>query len=229
MSNPLLGWNPLSLDVVTPRLFGRAERRLVGSDGIRRIGAPLESNGGSPLIDWLGNYLPPSVTGVLKQVLSFGGWLISGVQSLFRFSAAGVWGGAVQTAAFLWHFNWNASDEQLDAAMAGLRNQIAGHFGMTLGNAAGYYVCGVLPASKMIRFNEAMAARILEEVNEEAFDEFAQNLAQTCRLAWNLAAQAMVTTAFKNTRNVIKGIFENPNSPQSQAIMDFCRSRRGKN
>ncbi len=194
-----------ALDIVVGKLRSRIERRSVGTYGVRRIEAPLASGGSTG-------------SGIISKILNFAGWLTSGVKSLFRFSASGVWGGIVQTTAFLWHFNWNASDEQLDAQLEGIQNQIATVLGTTFGNLAGYYVCGMLPASKMLRFNEALGARILEEVSEEAFDEFANNLAQLCRTAWYLTAAATITTAYKNTRRVIKGIFENPDSPQSQAL-----------
>lgn len=204
-------------DVVLGALRSRINRQLVGIGGVRRIEAPLEES--NPL---------EGGGGIIRRILSFGGWLISGIKSLFRFSATGVWGAVVQTTAFLWHFNWNASDEQLDSQLKGLQNQIATQFGSTLGNLAGYYVCGILPASKMLRFNEAMALRILEDVSEEAFDELAQNLSILCQTMFFLSAQAAITTAFKNTRRVIKSTFENPNSPQSMALRGIFGDGLGK-
>lgn len=193
-------------DVVVSQLQSRYQRLRFGVSGVRRIEAPLEGGGGLSG----GNFF--------QRIANFVGWVTSGISSLFRFTASGVWGGMVQTTTFLWHFNWNASDSQLDAQLSGFRTQLAGYLGGTLGNLAGYYVCGILPASKMMVFNEALGARILEEVSEEAFDEFSQNLSLICQSAFNMATMALITNAYKNTRRVIKGIFENPDSPQSQAL-----------
>lgn len=196
----------MAYDVTEFNLQSRIKRQLVGLSGVRRIEAPLETTGDN------------SGGGIIRQILSFGGWLIAGIKSLFRFSATGVWGQIVQTSQFLWHFNWNASDAELDQQMGYFQNLIGGMLGGTLGSAAGYYVCGILPASRMIRFNEALGARVLEEASDEAFDEMAANLSMLCYQAFQMATQATLIAAYKNTRRAIKTFFDNPDSPQSQVL-----------
>lgn len=195
---------PSALDITESDLRSREERQRVGLGGIRRISAPLSNSdeGGG-------------IGGIFRKIFGWAGWLTGGITSLFKFSATGAWGGLVQTTAFLWHFNWNASDEQLDAQLRAVQSQIGTMLGTTLGGSAGYLVCGILPASKMIRFNEALGSRILEEVSEEAFDEFASNLALLSQQAFYLAAQAAITAGYKNIRSLIKGYFADSNSPQS--------------
>lgn len=114
------------------------------------------------------------------------------------------WGFAVQGAQFLWTFDFNASDEQLDAQMSSIKTILAGQIGGTLGNAFGYLVCGVIPSAVVLKFNQPLGVYLLKEVGEEALEEFVNNLAVLCRTSFYMGVRYLLTTAYKSARRAIK-------------------------
>ena len=181
----------------------------------------LRSVSGAPPPSFLPNWLSNLVGGFFKAVVNFGGWLIGVVFSGIGFTFTGIWGLIVSTSAFIYNFNWNATDAELNAQVNALQQVLYGQLGATLGNAVGYLVCGVVPSAGMMVFNEALGLYLLKEVGEEAFEEFAANLAVLIRLSINVAARHFLISAFKNVRRAVKTYLRDPNSPQSVLIRNL--------
>lgn len=134
----------------------------------------------------------------------FGGFLLGKVLSLLFtavvFSFSALWGVLVAAFHYVWTFNWNATDAQLDAAIKQGFVQLAGTFGATLGNALGYVVCGAIPGLLTATFNEPLAVHMLEEIGEAAADEISSNLANLIKQTGMQLVKMTMAWLYKNTR-----------------------------
>lgn len=134
----------------------------------------------------------------------FGGFLLGKVISLLFsaliFSFTALWGILIAAFHYVWTFNWNATDAQLDAAIKQGFVQLAGTFGATLGNALGYIVCGAIPGLLTATFNEPLAVHMLEEIGDEAADEIASNLANLIKQTGMQLVKMTMAWLYKNTR-----------------------------
>ena len=193
-------------EFIQTTLRSRAIREIVtgDSDGLRIIG---EDNNTNPVLDFFrdaGSLIIKS-TGSILKFLGFVGFSILGLTSWL-----------IQGIQYIWNFNFNITDEQIDAQFKNIKLQLVGQLGGTLGNAVGWLVCGVGPGLLMLKFNKAMALHILREVGEEALEEFAANLALLARQSTRGLINWLAMTAFKNTRRYIKDAAKNPNGAVSK-------------
>lgn len=194
----------------------RTRSRVVGANQtMRRIGDIVDPNNpsGGGFLENVGNFLRP--------VGSFAGWLLGGIGGVLQFSFTALWGIIVNTTAFIFNFNWNISDKDIDAQFQSIKLRIAGQLGGTVGNLLGFLACGVVPAVGIMSFNEILGYKLLLEVGEEALDEFLGNLRQLLRTILTGAAQGIAYTIFKGTRRAIKSYYKDPNSGQSRAMKDI--------
>jgi hypothetical protein len=199
-------------DITKSSLKSIAVRKTIaGESGIRTIGK--RSN---PLIpSWLSSF----AGGLLGAVFNFGGWAIGLIFSGVSFTASAIWGAFTNAVGYLANFNWNATDESLDAQLAGLNAQIGSLLGGTIGNLAGWIACGVLPGATIFMFNELLGAKILLEVGREALEELASNVGALVQASWDAMLKKTLITSFKGIRRWIKNYFHDPLSPQSQWLL----------
>lgn len=185
---------PLSLTLA--RLGSRVVRSSVGSGGVRRFAASAigavesEEEGGL----WSG----------LKQ---FGGFLLSGVKwvaSWVGFGLTTLLDWIVTTVQFVWNFNWNASDKELDQTVQSAFNALGGSLGGTIRNSLGYLACGAVPGAVIFYFNEPMDAHVLKNVGEEALDELCGNVANLVQQVGNLLIRAVIVSTYKNLRSALR-------------------------
>lgn len=178
-----------------------ASRSIRSSIGVRKISTSLASpqkNSSGGIIGW-----------IMGGVTRFLGWALAGVWDLLKrfvsWSFSAIWGLCVSTFQFVWTFDWNQSDEQLDAYIKSQYQQLVVQAAGGLGQMMGWLVCGALPGVVMFAFNEALGAHILKEVGEEALEELIPvigNLVQaTLR---TLGRQALVGT-YKRLRSWLVG------------------------
>ena len=158
------------------------------------------------------------ITNFLGKGVSFVGWIGGKLLGGLKITAVGIFRTVVDTLTFIYNFNWNITDEQIDQKFANFKIILAGHLGEVAGNAAGYLVCGVLPSAAMLTINEPLGYYLLKEVGEEALDEFADNLASFLRSLFRISAQYFAYSAFKNVRKAIKTLAKDPNSTTSLLI-----------
>ena len=85
--------------------------------------------------------------------------------------------------------------------------------GSTAGNLIGYVACGVIPSIGILAINEPLGLYLLQQVGEEALDEFLGNIRILLRTSLYGLVQSAWITLFKNTRRTAKIATKNPNSP----------------
>lgn len=175
----------------------------------RTARAAVELNGARQFI-WTALNTPITV-GALTKV--FGGFLsalkgyliasaISAIIQLTTLSFTNIWGMVVAAKQFIWNFNWNASDASLDASIKSAFNALGSQLGTTIGSTLGYLVCGALPASSLMTFNEPLALHVMEELTEEFAEEVGSNMAILVQQTARLLAQVALTNMYKNARSL---------------------------
>lgn len=104
----------------------------------------------------------------------------------------------------LLHFNWNASDEELDKQIEQTNIAIATARGQLRGTVAAELICGVLPSATIAVFNEALALHVLEEVGEQAAGEIAAQATVLIRLTLEKTVKQTFIGIFKNFRSILR-------------------------
>lgn len=147
-----------------------------------------------------GNIIQRFVGGAFR----LGKFLFAPLLSFGAFAWNSFWGSLVQARNFIWTFNWNTSDQDLDRQARARWENMGSLLGGLAGNAFGWFSCGVLPGVSMFRFNPAMAVYVLKEVGEEALEELATNAAFVVRTIFRNLAQDAFSWGFKNFRHWMK-------------------------
>ena len=168
-----------------------------------------------------GNSILGFLGGVFGGGVKFLGWLFQSVTGAINWTLGGLWSLAIRGALYIYNFNWNLTDEELDARMAALVNQLGSQLGGTIGNSLGYLVCGVVPAALLLTVNKPMATYILSKLGAEAAEEFLGNLAVIIRTTANIALQSAFGAIFKGTRRIVRELTKDPDSFWSRWLNNF--------
>lgn len=189
----------MAINLDPANLFSRSVRANTAGRNFRVNPTSSTLVNGKPQILWnISNHFQGFATGLVLSSLPFITWSITTLWEL-----------VVQTATVVWYFDWNAPDDQLDRQAQQQWNAYGSIVGSAVGNTIGWLACGVLPATSMFAFNEGMAAYVLREVGEEAYEELIFNVASTIRFALrNLVQQGFLYT-YQNVRRWLK----NPDNP----------------
>jgi hypothetical protein len=182
-------------DIVRSSLSSELARSQVGRAGVRVFRASLqvrEQSQGGNIITWLWN--------AGSQFLG----LIGEAFKLIGISFTALWSLIVASVQFVWNFNWNITDKELDQQLQNSFNVLASMLGGTLGNAFGYLACGVLPGAIIFSFNEPLGAYVLANVAEEFAEELIANINVLIRYCFISGVQALLMWAFKSIRKLIK-------------------------
>jgi hypothetical protein len=181
--------------IVKTALESRTIRKSIVSNGIRVLqGQNIQQSSNN--------------NNILSVIFDWGkrlaGFILSNLKSAISWTASAIWGAIVSTSQYVWHFNWNATDEQLDQQIRARWNQIAGQFGGVVGQFLGWIACGVVPGAVTLTFNEVAGALILKQVGEEMAEELAASIAALIRSAFQATAATAFVWAFKNARKLIR-------------------------
>jgi hypothetical protein len=206
-----------AIKIARDALRSQQVRNLVTNDtGTREI-KKADSNEG-------GNWFTKILKSIWGGLTSFSGWIIGSIEGV-GFSFVGILSWFRAAAGFIFNFNWNITDQQIDQQLRQMQLALVGQMGETAGNFIGFLVCGAIPGLILMKFNKPLAAYVLKEVGEEAFDELMGNFRVILQQSARTAAAFVFYGAFKSSRKMIKNFFNNPNSAQSRA----ARSLFGNN
>lgn len=149
------------------QLGSRIARSRIGNNGVRRLrpfGAIQQQQQGG---------------GILGALARGAGWLwngLKGIAGVLGWTLSTFWDWVTNAASFIWNFNWNITEEQIEQEAQAAWNQLGANLGGLTGQTLGWAACGALPGMVVATFNPALGAHILKEVGEEAFEEIAGTL-----------------------------------------------------
>ena len=189
----------MTLSIVLGALKSRLAREAASVNGVRTF-------------IWSALTTPITPGGIASSLKTFGGiakgfliaQAISTLSSGLIFSFTAIWGMLIRATQFIWNFNWNATDKDLNASIKSAYNALGSTAGSTVGSALGYLLCGGLPTTLIASFNEPLALHIFDELGEEALQEVSGNLGILVRQTSALALQTAATFFYTNARSILR-------------------------
>lgn len=127
------------------------------------------------------------------------------IAHLLKFDFQKLWGQIVSGALFIWNFNWNITDAQIDDQIKQAEIALAAQQGTLRGQALGRVICGIVPAIGVAVFNQPLALYMMRELGEDSADEIASNLATLVSLQFQQTSRVAFFTLFKNHRTLFRG------------------------
>src|ERR671933_2780928 len=117
------------------------------------------------------------ISAILGLAGSFTNFILGGLwnwlKGFLSWSASELWSFLIQGVQFLWSFDWNQSDEQLDKSLEGAWDGFGGVLGDFTGYAFGSLISmgTVALGAQLFAFDEALAIHILREMGEDALQQ----------------------------------------------------------
>ncbi|MEG4634721.1 hypothetical protein QUB56_35115 [Microcoleus sp. AR_TQ3_B6] len=154
--------------------------------------------------------LRAGATAVLRSVGSRAIYLLGHPGRLATTFLAGITTGAVMRwcagqAMRLINFNWNETDQQLDAKVKAAERNLWSVSGGTLGTLLGTALCGVVPGAAIVRVNPAKLAAI-KEVNQELYEEAMPAVRNLIMATLRVGATKTFIAIYKNSRRILKSL-----------------------
>ncbi|MDF5706546.1 MAG: hypothetical protein PUP90_02400 [Nostoc sp. S4] len=152
----------------------------------------------------------------------FFGFLGSNAQSLLKglfslisqgltWTFTSIWTAIVVANSFIFNFNFNIGDAEIQAQIDNSFVTIAGLLGQAAGKTLGYLACGALPALGVFVISptvfEAIAPKITEELLEQLASEYSTIIYQSSRLLLNagfLWLYGSIRRTFRGSDNDLK-------------------------
>lgn len=195
------------MEIELGSLLSRAKAKVTRPGGIKNLLTGFTSNiqaksqGYGGLLGW-----------VFRGVGSVLGWFLKGAWSLvikvisWSFSTAISW--VQQTFNFIWTFDWNASDEQLDTNVKSLYQGLLSQAGGTLGASLGWLVGGILPGALVFVFNEPLGVYLLNHVGQEMIEELLPQIGALIQATLRTLTRHLFTATYKRLRKRLVGANE---------------------
>jgi hypothetical protein len=182
-------------DIVAGALESEQVRNAIGTRVLNLANASqkTESGGIGGIVAWLWD-----------GAKSLAGFLCEKIGSLLNFTITSFWSFLHSTAQYLWNFNWNITDKQIDEQIRSKWDALGSMLGGTVGNFIGYLGCGIAPGAVMFAFNEPLGAYVLANVTEELAEEFIGNLSALIKYTFTAGTQALILSTYKDARKFIK-------------------------
>lgn len=131
-----------------------------------------------------------------KGIKQLGGQLGIGLGAIIR--------GIQQSVLYLWRFNWNMSDEEIDSGIRSDLLALTGQLGGAFGASVGWILCGAIPGAIITKIDPAMGAVVAAELGEEAADELKQVWLAALQVGMDIVATNAFKWCFKHVRRIIK-------------------------
>jgi hypothetical protein len=200
------------MEIALGDLLSTAKRQLTTQGGWRKIVSSFSapSTGSDPANP--GNIITKAINWVAGGVWKLVTWAAGKVWDWIKSAVSWSWATAVQwvqqTFNYLWYFDWNATDESLDAQIKSQYDALLTQAGGALGQAMGWLVGGLAPGAIMFMFNEPLGVYVLNHVGEEALEEILPvfgNLIKSTLRVWTRQA---ITNTYKFFRQKVIGAYE---------------------
>jgi hypothetical protein len=167
--------------------------------GIRRFSKFTPAELQEKTFNWVRDLTTFFIVGNWKGFLLKIAWgVIAGI------SARAVFSMFVAAKQAFMTFNFNITDAQIDQIVKGIRLSWIEQFGEVVGEALGWVVGGFIPSFFLFRFNEAMAAAVLQEVSEEFIDEMAAQVDTLIYIGASNELRVFGMRMFQGIRALIK-------------------------
>ncbi len=178
-------------------LLSRAMRSKTVQNGVRTIvlrAATKEGEEKGNVLANIWNGLVSVVGNALKAVLGGFSWTLSNI-----------WGLIWTTGGFIYNFNWNISEEEIQQEINSAINNAAGILGQEVGRTLGVLLCGALPIAGLFAINPVMAKAVAANAVPELLDELVSNYATAIRQLGSIAIRAGGLWLYGEVRKLWRG------------------------
>jgi hypothetical protein len=160
-------------------------------------------------IAWVG------VTGLIAGGGAFAGWAAGGSTGLIAalktgvatLSAGSILLGLTKTGTFLYNFEWQETDEDIDKAIDQAITSLYGPMGEFLGRATASMLVTGLTSPPKIEINVTSLA-LMWEVDENIRDELLESVSEFAMVGIRTFVAVAIKLAYKNTRQFIKKAYK---------------------
>ncbi|WP_293341063.1 hypothetical protein [Microcoleus sp. CAWBG58] len=111
----------------------------------------------------------------------------------------------VGAAVRLVNFNWNQTDEELDAKVKAAQASLWSVAGGSLGSMLGTALCGVAPGVAVVRVNPSKLAAI-KEVSQELYEEALPQINNLINATIRVGTTKVFVEVYKNSRRMLKSL-----------------------
>ncbi|KST64082.1 hypothetical protein [Mastigocoleus testarum] len=191
----------MAIKILASKLVSRTIRKKAADNGIRKF----SFTGNDDTKDKDGNVLTRFFSSFLKFTSNVLGEAFRIIASGLKFSFTALWSGVVNAFQFLWNFDWNISDEQINNNVIAQYQSMVNNLGSVTGQSMGWLVCGVLPSSLIFVFNEPLGAHLLSRVGLEAFEELSGSIAGLATSTFQSYMTAAFLSIYRDARALIRG------------------------
>jgi hypothetical protein len=196
----------VGIKLITKELSSRVIRvKLTKDHGVRSIST----------LDSIGSGLAQKDNFVIGTLKKIGGAVFGGLKGFvfgalkeslrfLTFSFSKLWGLLISGVNFIYNYNWNITDDDIDKQVKQSWINFAGVLGGEVGESLGFFTCGVLPAATTFAFNEPLGLYLLERVGEEFAEELALNISIVLQQGIRSASTSAFSFYYKNIRKILK-------------------------
>ena len=188
-------------------LVSKAKSSLITQGGWRRLTTGLSS----PQTQQ-GGGIGGAIAWIIGGLAKFTGWLLSKIWQGITGIASWTWSVGVQwvqqTFNFIWYFDWNATDAELDAMIKSQYASLLTQAGGALGGTLGWLVGGLAPGAIIFMFNEPLGVHVLNDVGQEALDEVLPLIGGLLRSVLRTWTRHAITNTYKWLRKRIINSYE---------------------
>lgn len=140
------------------------------------------------------------------------GGILGGLNYLFHNPVGACLQWVVSGALYLYDFDFNLSDEELDKQAEAAKTQIFGSAGTVAGYALADVVCGYLPSVALVKLNLTTAHRCWEVIGEMDKQELLAGITSLLGSITNYANSLVFNAVFKNARKAAQAWAQDPNA-----------------
>lgn len=148
-----------------------------------------------------GGFIPGIINGIFRFGKMLFGDVFRRLGGFLEWSLSSLWGAVVSATQTLWNFNWNITDAELQNQIDSANVALANTLGESLGTVSGQLVCGALPGSLLLKFNQSLGLYALKNVGEEILDELSANLATLVTLTGQQLGRVTFSFLFRKIRD----------------------------
>ena len=132
------------------------------------------------------------------------------ISSMLQFSATQIVEWIKEAAEFVWEFNWNISDQEIDAQIQQLYEafqiRVMGVLGSTIGRLIPIGIGGAMA----FYVNPTMAKLLVTQVSDDFLIDLINDMGGLLRLVGKSVVIAGVLQTYKTARNLIKAAYKDP-------------------
>lgn len=206
----------MAIQILASNLQSRIRRSKIGSDGVRWIKRQ----------DWYQSVQGFDFGKLLQRFAGFYGWLVQALLSpIPGINFVDLVQAGISLFKFVWNFNWDMSDEQIDKLIISMQGQIISQAAGLAGSTLGRLICGGAPVAAMLYINREAALHVMQSAFPEIIRDWCMQVGSFLRVSAASYARQWAYRVYKNGRKLIKAVLLG-GGKIGDALLPLCGGRK---